>query len=121
VLVLDGPSAYPAIAPANDALTRLLELAADENLAVVAIERTRWPSADRTDRRPTIADLPHADLLVPNATTMILIYDDAVFEPARPDRGTIEAKVVLNRYGPLGMVRLAYNPTCGLVADLEPA
>lgn len=121
VLLVDRLSEVAADATTSpgDALRVLLDLAADENVAVVAVEQTGWPSADRTDRRPVISDLPQADLLVYYATTMILTYDDAVFDPNSADRGTIEANVVLNRFGPLGMIRLAHQHAWGIAADLH--
>jgi replicative DNA helicase len=105
--------------PLENTIAGLLDLASEAGAAVLAIERTRWPSPERADPRPVVDDLPHVNLWVQHATTIILVHDHSVLDAQSEDRGTIEANVVLNRLGHLGMVRLAYPSEIGVIADLH--
>jgi replicative DNA helicase len=100
-------------------LTHLRDVAKGHEVAVLAIEATSAASELRTDHRPRLEDLPRADLWLDHADAIVLVHDDAAFDPTSPDRGTAELEVVMNLAGPTGMVRVAHFEEAGALGNLE--
>lgn len=62
----------------------------------------------RTDRRPRLHDLAGTSTKEFVADLVLMIYRDEYYYPDSPDRGLAELLIRKNRFGMIGMVRLAF-------------
>jgi replicative DNA helicase len=67
---------------------------------------------ERADHRPVLSDVDHL-----YADTVLLLHREEVFDPGRPDRGTVEVIVGSRERGILGSCRLGFDPGCGRLSD----
>ena len=64
----------------------------------------------RENKRPIIRDIPGTDGLINNADIIMMIYRDEFYNPESEDRGLTEISIHKNTNGPLGTIRLLFEP-----------
>jgi len=64
----------------------------------------------RENKRPIIRDIPGTDGLINNADIIMMIYRDEFYDPESEDRGLAEISIHKNTNGPLGTIRLLFEP-----------
>ena len=64
----------------------------------------------RENKRPIIRDIPGTDGLINNADIIMMIYRDEFYDPESEDRGLAEISIHKNTSGPLGTIRLLFEP-----------
>ena len=64
----------------------------------------------RENKRPVIRDIPGTDGLINNADIIMMIYRDEYYDPESEDRGIAEISIHKNTNGPLGTIRLLFEP-----------
>jgi len=107
-------------------ITRALKLMAGElGIPVLLLSQLNRDLEKRTDRRPIPSDLRDSGAIEQDADAVIFIYRDEVYHRDSRDSGTAELDVAMQRNGPPGMVRAAYDPGrfkfSNLRYDWEPA
>ena len=64
----------------------------------------------RENKRPVIRDIPGTDGLINNTDIIMMIYRDEFYDPESEDRGLAEISIHKNTNGPLGTIRLLFEP-----------
>lgn len=85
-------------------------LARELNVPVVCLAQVNRGVEQRTDKRPTLADLRESGAIEADADTVTFLYRDEVYQHDSPDRGLAELIVAKHRAGPTGTVKVAFLP-----------
>lgn len=86
----------------------LIHIAKELDIAVVLLCQLNRECEKRTDKRPQISDLAQSGSIEQDASNVIMLYRDEVYNPDSYDKGIAEINVVKQRQGSPGMVGLAY-------------
>ena len=86
-------------------ISRQLKATAKElNVPIVAACQLNRASEDRTDKRPRLSDLRESGSLEMDADVVVLLHR------SQEERNVIELDLSKNRSGPVGVVKLLYQP-----------
>lgn len=100
-------------------LARGLKVLAKElGVPVVALAQLNRGVEQRSDKRPTLADLRETGELENSADTVMAIYRDEMYDKKTEDRGVAELILLKNRHGPTGTVKVAADMTSGRWSNL---
>ena len=64
----------------------------------------------RENKRPVIRDIPGTDGLINNADIIMMLYRDEYYDADTEDRGITEISIHKNTNGPLGTIKLLFEP-----------
>lgn len=82
----------------------LKKLAQDLDIPVVVLSQLSRKCEDRTDKRPMLADLRGSGDIEQDASEILFLYDDSVYNPATTSGGYTELIIAKNRHGRRGIV-----------------
>lgn len=94
----------------QSAVARALKsLAKEMDCPVIALIQLSRKLEDRTDKRPTLADLRDSGEWEQSADVVAMLYRDEVYDQDSPDKGCAELLIRKHRGGKLGVVPLRFH------------
>lgn len=91
------------------AITRRLKLLAQElDIPVICLCQLNRATEQRQDKRPKLSDLRQSGAIEQDADTVIALYRDVMYNPNTPDPESVEAHILKQRNGGIGMVPMKY-------------
>lgn len=93
-------------------ITRGLKLVAKElDVPMIVLSQLSRQIESRNNKRPTMADLRDSGAIEQDADLVLMLYRDDYYPDSRPsDQGIAEVIVAKHRNGPLGTVKLLFEP-----------
>ena len=94
----------------NNIIKQLKSLALSQNIPIILTSQVESRVDFRVNKRPMLSDLRDSELLEDYADLIAFIYRDEYYDPYSEDRGITEIIVAKQRNGPVGTVKLLFEP-----------
>ena len=96
----------------------LKSLAKELNVPVLITAPISRVVEERENSRPMLSDLRDSDVLEDYGDIIVMLYRDEYYDPDTEDRGIAELIVTTHRNGPVGTVKMLFEPQFGRFRNL---
>jgi len=91
-------------------ISDLKQMASTLQVPVIVMSQLSRAVEHRRNKRPMLCDLRETHSLESHADMVVMIYRDEYYDPETIDRGITELITCKHRNGPLGTVKLLFEP-----------
>ena len=110
IQMMDGPNKESRDKELSKIILDLKEMAKALDVPVVLMSQVSSDIEKRENYRPMLCDLRETQGLEAHADVVIMLYRDEFYHPETEERGITELIVTKHRNGPLGTVKLLFEP-----------
>ena len=110
IQMMDGPNKESRDKELSKIVLDLKEMAKALDVPVVLMSQLSRDIEKRENCRPMLCDLRETQGLEAHADVVIMLYRDEYYHPETEDRGIAELIVTKHRHGPVGTVKLLFEP-----------
>ena len=96
----------------------LKSIAKELNVPVLITAPISRVVEERENSRPMLSDLRDSDVLEDYGDIIVMLYRDEYYDPDTEDRGIAELIVTTHRNGPVGTVKMLFEPQFGRFRNL---
>jgi len=108
--LMDGPLYESRDEELSKVVVQLKEMAKVLNVPVIVLSQLDRAIEHRQNKRPMLSDIRETESLESHADVVTMIYRDEYYNPESVDRGITELITCKHRNGPLGTVKLLFEP-----------
>ena len=110
IQMMDGPNKESRDKELSKIVLDLKEMAKALDVPVVLMSQVSRDVESRENKRPMLCDLRETESLESHADAVIMLYRDEYYHPETEERGIAELIVTKHRNGPVGTVKLLFEP-----------
>ena len=110
IQMMEGPNKESRDKELSKIVLDLKEMAKALDVPVVLMSQVSRDVESRENKRPMLCDLRETESLESHADAVIMLYRDEYYHPETEDRGIAELIVTKHRNGPVGTVKLLFEP-----------
>ncbi len=110
VQLMDGPIYESRDAELSKVVVALKRMAKQLDVPVIALSQLNRDLELRSNKRPMLSDLRETSALESHGDLIAMVYRDEYYDPETIDRGITELITCKHRNGPLGTVKLLFEP-----------
>jgi len=103
----------------GDISRRLKETAKELEIPIIALAQLNREVDKRTDKRPYLSDLRESGSLEADADEILLLHRPDMLDPY-DQPGVIHLHIAKNRFGPTGIIKLAFSKETGCINNYAP-
>ena len=117
--LMDGPLYESRDEELSKVVVQLKEMAKVLHVPVIVLSQLDREIEHRSNKRPMLSDIRETQSLESHADIVTMIYRDEYYNPETEDRGITELITCKHRNGPLGTVKLLFEPQFTRFRNLE--
>ena len=117
--LMDGPQYASRDEELSKIVVQLKEMAKLLQVPVIVLSQLNRSVEYRRNKRPMLSDMRETESLESHADVVTMIYRDEYYNPETVDRGITELITCKHRNGPLGTVKLLFEPQFTRFRNLE--